>query len=185
LNILRLNTLPVLRPWPNSSNIVYRTGRRSARHRPWREIMHCTAASKSRALTAAAAIAAFLVVAAAASAQEATEPEGHAARIEAFKASVISGVEARRKLAQVMNDTVFSFGELAYQEFETSKYLTAVLEKNGRSSRSAATSIACRRPRKSPASLIASRWSKGRPAMARATIPAKPSTSWRRSPSRS
>ena len=93
--------------------------------------MHCTAASKSRALTAAAAIAAFLVVAAAASAQEATEPEGHAARIEAFKASVISGVEARRKLAQVMNDTVFSFGELAYQEFETSKYLTAVLEKNG------------------------------------------------------
>ncbi len=41
------------------------------------------------------------------------------------------GVEARRKLAQVMNDTVFSFGELAYQEFETSKYLTDVLEKNG------------------------------------------------------
>src|SRR5712691_4620666 len=30
-----------------------------------------------------------------------------------------------------MNDTVFSFGELAYQEFETSKYLTDVLEKNG------------------------------------------------------
>ena len=31
-----------------------------------------------------------------------------------------------RKLAQVINDTVFSFGELAYQEFETSKYLTEV-----------------------------------------------------------
>ena len=89
-----------------------------------------TAASQSRALTAAAAIAAFLVAAAAASAQEATESK-QAARIEAFKASVIGGVEARRKLAQVMNDTVFSFGELAYQEFETSKYLTAVLEKNG------------------------------------------------------
>ncbi len=40
-------------------------------------------------------------------------------------------MEARRKLAQVINDTVFSFGELAYQEFETSKYLTGLLEKNG------------------------------------------------------
>ena len=44
---------------------------------------------------------------------------------------VIDGVDTRRKLAQVMSDTVFSFGELAYQEFETSKYLTGVLEKNG------------------------------------------------------
>jgi aminobenzoyl-glutamate utilization protein B len=61
-------------------------------------------------------------------AQQAT---GDAARIEKFKAAVVEGVEMRRKLAQVMNDTVFSFGELAYQEFETSKYLTEVLEQNG------------------------------------------------------
>ena len=54
-----------------------------------------------------------------------------AARLERFKATVVEGVEARRKLAQVINDTVFSFGELGYQEFETSKYLTDVLEKNG------------------------------------------------------
>src|SRR5215468_4190752 len=53
------------------------------------------------------------------------------ARIEKFKTTVTEGVEARRKLAQVINDTVFSFGELAYQEFETSKYLTELLEKNG------------------------------------------------------
>jgi len=52
-------------------------------------------------------------------------------RIAALKQSAIAGVEGRRKLSQVMNDTVFSFGELAYQEFETSKYLTEVLEKNG------------------------------------------------------
>ena len=32
---------------------------------------------------------------------------------------------------QKMNDTVFSFGELGFQEFETSKYLTGILEKNG------------------------------------------------------
>ena len=30
-----------------------------------------------------------------------------------------------------MNDMVFSFGELGFQEFETSKYLTGILEKNG------------------------------------------------------
>ena len=53
------------------------------------------------------------------------------ARLEKLKSSVVEGVESRRKLSQVMNDTVFSFGELAYQELETSNYLTDVLEKNG------------------------------------------------------
>jgi aminobenzoyl-glutamate utilization protein B len=33
------------------------------------------------------------------------------------------------KEAQVMVDTVFSFGELGFQEIETSKYLTGILEK--------------------------------------------------------
>ena len=34
-------------------------------------------------------------------------------------------------MTQQMVDQVFSFGELGFQEFETSKYLTGVLEKNG------------------------------------------------------
>src|SRR5436190_9286831 len=75
------------------------------------------------------ALAGLLLAGGAVLAQQATG--GDAARIERFKAAVVEGVEARRKLAQVMNDTVFSFGELAYQEFETSKYLTDILEKNG------------------------------------------------------
>ena len=78
-----------------------------------------------------AAIAAVLLTDVAATAQQAGETKDAAARIETFKARVTDGVDARRKLAQVMSDTVFSFGELAYQEFETSKYLTGVLEKNG------------------------------------------------------
>jgi aminobenzoyl-glutamate utilization protein B len=73
-------------------------------------------------------MAAVLLAAADVSAQQANEST---AQIEAFKTSVANGVEARRKLAQVVNDTVFSFGELGYQEFETSKYLTTLLEKNG------------------------------------------------------
>ncbi len=80
--------------------------------------------------TAALALTALMLASSAALAQQpGSSPD--AARIEEYKAAVLDGVEARRKLTQVMNDTVFSFGELAYQEFETSKYLTGVLEKNG------------------------------------------------------
>jgi len=49
----------------------------------------------------------------------------------ALKKRAVAGVEARAKLAQQINDTVFSFSELGYQEVETSRYLTALLEQNG------------------------------------------------------
>jgi aminobenzoyl-glutamate utilization protein B len=52
-------------------------------------------------------------------------------RISELKKQAVQGVEARAKLAQEMNDSIFSFGELAFQEFETSKYITDILEKNG------------------------------------------------------
>jgi aminobenzoyl-glutamate utilization protein B len=48
-----------------------------------------------------------------------------------MKKRAVAGVEARAKLSQQINDTVFSFSELGYQEVETSRYLTALLEKNG------------------------------------------------------
>lgn len=51
--------------------------------------------------------------------------------IEELKKEVAAGVEQRKKLAQEMNDSIFSFGELAFHEVETSKYITAILEKNG------------------------------------------------------
>ena len=49
----------------------------------------------------------------------------------ALKADLAGQVESMKKQAQVMNDTVFSFGELGFQEFETSKYLSGILEQNG------------------------------------------------------
>jgi aminobenzoyl-glutamate utilization protein B len=63
-------------------------------------------------------------------------PLAHSARAQAdqsgrFKSQVKNDVEAMRKQTQVMIDMVFSFGELGFQEFETSKYLTGVLEKEG------------------------------------------------------
>jgi aminobenzoyl-glutamate utilization protein B len=48
-----------------------------------------------------------------------------------LKAQVVKDVEAMRKQTQVMVDMVFSFAELGFQEFETSKYLTGILEKEG------------------------------------------------------
>jgi len=48
-----------------------------------------------------------------------------------IKADLAGQVDAMKKQAQVMVDSVFSFGELGMQEFETSKYLTGILEKEG------------------------------------------------------
>src|SRR6266540_3898097 len=52
-------------------------------------------------------------------------------RVEELKKEVAADIETMKVTTQQMVDQVFSFGELGFQEFETSKYLTAVLEKNG------------------------------------------------------
>src|SRR5262245_63419750 len=52
-------------------------------------------------------------------------------RLAAQKADAVKGVDEMAKLAQEMVDSVFSFGELGMQEVETSRYLTAQLEKFG------------------------------------------------------
>ena len=40
-------------------------------------------------------------------------------------------VDARQQLVQQMVDQIFSYAELGFQEFETSKYVTGILEQNG------------------------------------------------------
>src|SRR5438876_6019816 len=49
----------------------------------------------------------------------------------AMKADLAGQIDAMKKQAQIMVDSVFSFAELGVQEFETSKYLTGILEKEG------------------------------------------------------
>jgi len=51
--------------------------------------------------------------------------------VEALKKEAAADVESMRVMTQQMVDQVFSYGELGFQEFETSKYLTGILEKNG------------------------------------------------------
>lgn len=92
-----------------------------------------------------------------ADAQQARPSNNNTARIERFKTAVVEGVEAQRKLSQVMNDTVFSFGELAYEEVETSKYLTELLEKKG---------FSVERGIAHMPTAWAARWGSGRPVIA-------------------
>ena len=53
------------------------------------------------------------------------------ARLDSLKAEAVRQIDSRAKLIQQMVDQVFSFGELGFQEVETSKYLTGILEQNG------------------------------------------------------
>jgi len=53
------------------------------------------------------------------------------ARVMKLKEAVSADVLANFDLGQQMVDMVFSFGELGFQEFETQKYLTGLLEQNG------------------------------------------------------
>lgn len=48
-----------------------------------------------------------------------------------LKIETKQAVFAKAKLSQEITDMIFSFSELGYQEFETSKYVTGLLEKNG------------------------------------------------------
>ena len=52
-------------------------------------------------------------------------------RVEQLKKEVLDGVDARRVFIQRMVDTQFSFSELGFQEFETQRYLTGILEREG------------------------------------------------------
>ena len=53
------------------------------------------------------------------------------ARMAALKKDAVRMIDSMSTFTGQMVDEVFSFGELGMQEFETSKYLTGILEQNG------------------------------------------------------
>src|SRR4029434_9852045 len=73
----------------------------------------------------------MVVVAWAAGTAPLTAQQADNARLDGYKKEAVKGVDEMAKLAQEMVDSVFSFGELGMQEVETSRYLTAQLEKFG------------------------------------------------------
>jgi aminobenzoyl-glutamate utilization protein B len=52
-------------------------------------------------------------------------------RLAAYKRDLAADIDGMKDFTQQMVDSVFSFGELGFQEVETSRYLTGILEKNG------------------------------------------------------
>ncbi|MEX2662763.1 MAG: hypothetical protein WD227_12605, partial [Vicinamibacterales bacterium] len=53
------------------------------------------------------------------------------ARIEQLKTEAVADVEAMKEHTQQMVDSIFSFGELGFQETETHRYVVEILKKNG------------------------------------------------------
>ena len=53
------------------------------------------------------------------------------AKLEALQKEIIEEVDKMKDFSAQLNDVIFSYGELGFQETETSKYLTQLLEKEG------------------------------------------------------
>jgi aminobenzoyl-glutamate utilization protein B len=83
------------------------------------------------ALVACLALAPTVAMAQGKPATKPTKPTPQELKLEGYKTEAAASVDGMAKLAQEMVDSVFSFGELGFQEVETSKYLTGILEKNG------------------------------------------------------
>jgi aminobenzoyl-glutamate utilization protein B len=83
-----------------------------------------------------AAAAAFVVTVSLNAASAPQAPAASAAvqaspQLDQYKRNVGMEVDAMGENIQKMNDQVFSFAELGFQEYETTKYLTGILEQNG------------------------------------------------------
>lgn len=77
--------------------------------------------------------------------------------LQNLKAEVAREVEKNAVMAQQINDMLFSFAELGFQEYETFTYLTTLLEKNGFKVQRGVAGI--------PTAWIA-RWGNGKPVIA-------------------
>src|SRR2546423_4208996 len=51
--------------------------------------------------------------------------------VAALKQQAVQQIDQMRVMTQQMVDQIFSFAELGFHEYETSKYVTGILEQNG------------------------------------------------------
>jgi len=91
------------------------------------------------------------------------------ARLKVLKQQAIDDIDGMKDFTQQTIDQIYSFGELGFQEFETSKYLVGILKKNGFTVRDGVSGI--------PTAWIAT-WGSGKPVIALGTdIDGLPQTS--------
>jgi aminobenzoyl-glutamate utilization protein B len=79
------------------------------------------------------------------------------ARLDSLKQAAVREVDARAGLVQRIVDQLFSFGELGFQEFETSRYLVELLRREGFAVDTGVAGM--------PTAWVA-RWGQGRPVLA-------------------
>ena len=84
-------------------------------------------------------------------------PRSPDARIDRMKREAVADIESKQKMVQEMVDMVFSFGELGFQEVETSRYLTGILRRNGFAVRDGVAGV--------PTGWVAT-WGSGKPVIA-------------------
>jgi aminobenzoyl-glutamate utilization protein B len=133
-------------------------------------------------LTPAPTLACALAAVMAAAPLAAQSPTGAATRIDSTRLAVLKAeaardVDNRAVMTQQMVDQLFSFGELGFQEFESSRYLVDVLRRNGFTVQEGYAGI--------PTAWVAT-WGSGKPVIALGSdidgIPQasqKPGVSWR------
>jgi aminobenzoyl-glutamate utilization protein B len=102
-------------------------------------------------------VAVWLSVAACVALAQTPVPAGTDARLASLKNAVVAEVEQRAGLTQQIVDSLFSFSEIGYQEFESQRYLTTLLERNGFEIRRGAAGM--------PSAWVAT-WGSGRPVVA-------------------
>ena len=89
--------------------------------------------TSKRQFVLAVAIAAGAVAAPIAQ-KQAPRPKAQAsanAKLDALKKEAVADVESRAQFSQRMVDQIFSYGELGFQEVETTRYLVDILKQNG------------------------------------------------------
>jgi aminobenzoyl-glutamate utilization protein B len=84
-------------------------------------------------------------------------PKPDAPRVAQLKSDVVADVESMTTFTQQMVDSVFSFGELGFQEVETNRYLIDILKKHGFTVQEGYAGI--------PTAFVAS-WGSGKPVLA-------------------
>jgi aminobenzoyl-glutamate utilization protein B len=78
-------------------------------------------------------------------------------RLDALKKEAVADVESRAQFSQQMVDQIFSYGELGFQEFETTRYLVDILKQNGFAVQEGVAGI--------PTAFVAT-WGSGKPVIA-------------------
>ncbi|MDZ7362590.1 MAG: amidohydrolase [candidate division KSB1 bacterium] len=82
---------------------------------------------------------------------------GQTKKLPALKQEALQEVDKLKDFTQQMVDMIFSFGELGFQEFETSRYITTILRENGFSVEEGVSGM--------PTAWVA-RWGRGKPVIA-------------------